>query len=363
MKILFLIDTLYFGGKERQLVEVLKGLQAHGDIEAQLVVLSDKVYYSYVEDLGVKIHLIPRRSKKDISVVFKLMKICRQFQPDILHSWESMCSVYATPVAKLLGVTFVNGIIRNAPMHIRPFGKLWLRTKLTFPFSDVIVANSAAGLQAYGVSSDRGRFVHNGFDMNRVKKLQNPEVVRKRLCIKTKRTVGMVGKFNHKKDYKTYLTAAQRIVEQHPDVTFLAVGDGEFFDRSRAGIPEGLRERIIFTGKQKDVESVVNIFDIAVLATYTEGISNAIMEYMALAKPVVATDGGGTSELVLHEKTGFLVRRSDVDDLCEKIVYLLAHPQEAAGMGQRGRERILKEFNLKKMINSYISLYHMSTIN
>ena len=84
---------------------------------------------------------------------------------------------------------------------------------------------------------------------------------------------------------------------------------------------------IYFLGNQKDVESIVNICDIGVLMTnnlvHQEGVSNSILEYMAFSKPVIASKGGGTSEIVIPEETGFLINPFDVNDLAKKIVYLL----------------------------------------
>ena len=77
-------------------------------------------------------------------------------------------------------------------------------------------------------------------------------------------------------------------------------------------IAPGHKEKFIFTGRQSNVESIINCFDVAVLATIIVGISNAAMEYMPLEKPVIVTEGGGTSELVKDEVTGYLVREGNV---------------------------------------------------
>ena len=92
--------------------------------------------------------------------------------------------------------------------------------------------------------------------------------------------------------------------------------------------------------------------------TNGEGISNAIMEYMALGKPVIATDSGGTGELVVNNITGFLVQDNDVAELEKKIDLLLDDERIARDMGVAGQLRIKEEFNLEKMTSSYISLYN-----
>jgi glycosyltransferase involved in cell wall biosynthesis len=127
--------------------------------------------------------------------------------------------------------------------------------------------------------------------------------------------------------------------------------------RALAGEMEN--ETVFFPGRieTKQVESIVNVFDIGVLATFTEGISNSVMEYMMLGKPVIATDCDGTRELVIHQDTGFLVPRSDAEALAARIGQLLDDPLLGAEMGARGRTRIEREFSLQRMTDEFCGLF------
>ena len=105
----------------------------------------------------------------------------------------------------------------------------------------------------------------------------------------------------------------------------------------------------------------MNIFDIGVLLSnpdiHGEGISNSIMEYMALGKPVIASIGGGTSEIVLDGETGFLIEPKNPKQLAERIDYLLSNQTVAKKMGESGRKRIQQHFSLDKMVNETYNLY------
>lgn len=358
MKILHLIDSLASGGKERQLVELLKGLSIHKDIVCELAIMSHNIHYIAINNLNMKTHCLIRKNKKDLRILIQLYNICKEFEPDIIHTWESMASIYAVPIAKILGIKFINGMIRDAPSKLNLFGKAWIRSKLTFPFSDVIVANSYAGLNSYRVTSKKGACIHNGFDSHRIKDLQDKDIVKAQLNVNSERVVGMVASFSRKKDYETYISAAQMILENHNDVTFLAIGDGENLSKCKKLVRPRFQSKVKFLGKQNNVESLISIFDIGVLATYSEGISNSIIEYMALGKPVVASDSRGTKELVLDGTTGFLVSPGDVKHMCIKIIRLLENTDLAIKMGHAGKDRISTFFNLDKMTTSYIDLYH-----
>ena len=111
----------------------------------------------------------------------------------------------------------------------------------------------------------------------------------------------MVAGFDKRKDFATLIEAAIDICRERSDLVFMFVGGGPDWELLRSRVPQSMiNNQIIFTGKRTDVESVIQIFDIGLLITFYEGISNSIIEYMALGKPVIATDGGGTSEIIIR---------------------------------------------------------------
>jgi len=361
MKILHFTDSLRSGGKERQIVECLKGLSNRKDVVCELAIMDHDIHYTAVHDLNIKIHFLIRKIKKDPEILIKLYKICKKFKPDIIHAWEAMASIYAVPIAKILRIKLINGMIRDAKPKLTHFDKTWTRSKLAFSFSDVIVSNSYAGLKCYHAPSAKSLCIHNGFDFERIRNLEKKETVKSRFNINTEKVVGMVASFTENKDYKTFISAAQMILEEKENVTFLAIGDGKNFEKCKKLVQYRFKEKIKFLGKKKDIESIVNLFHVGILATDTrvhgEGISNTIMEYMALGKPVIATRDSGTMELVLDKKTGFLVNGSDEKEMYRKIKKLLEDEDLAMRMGNEGKERIYTKFNLEKMINSFVCLY------
>ena len=272
-----------------------------------------------------------------------------------------MTAIFAYPSVKLMNIKLVNGNIANAPHNLKIWDKELFRAKLTFPYSDVIIGNSEAGLKAYYAPKSKSMCIHNGFDFNRITELKDREEIKKQFQIKTKYTVAKIAAFTNRKDYKTYIEAALKVVRMHDNVTFLGIGDGPKLEEMKELVPDKFKDRILFTGPQFDVESIINVIDIGVLSTnidiHGEGISNSIMEYMVLGKPVVATEGGGTNEIVVDKKTGFLVPPKSPDIFAEKMQYLLNNPEDAKRMGEAGRQRIYDHFNLDKMTEIYYQLY------
>lgn len=339
----------------------MRGLFAHRDIESFVAITDeDKVRYE-IEPGHAQVIQLVRRRKRDLRLFKSLYELVSNLKIDIVHSWSPMCSVYAAPVSKLCGTAFVNGFVRDAPPNVKLWNKHYLMGKLTIPFSDVVVANSRAGLAAYHVPERKGLSIYNGFNPARILNLTDEAELRGMLGITTPHIVGMVANFTPRKDYATFIEMACRICYLRDDVTFLAVGTGETLRKVRDGVPPEHWPRIRFLGQRKDIESVANLFTVGVLASnsrlHGEGISNAITECMALSKPIVATNDGGTPELVLEGQTGFLVPSNDAGALTDRVLKLLNSRGLANQFGMEGRRRIETAFSLDTMTNAYLCLY------
>lgn len=357
MKILMLIDSLVKGGRERRMIELLKGFAKYEDLEIAIVLFSKTVEYPEVYDVKLPIYFLERKPKKDPRVFLRLYQVCKKEQPDIIHSWGTMPSIYAIPAAKILGLKFINASIANAPDQIGWRDSDFFRSKITYPFCDAVVGNSQAGLTAYQAPASKRFCFYNGFDFNRISALKSPEGMKAKYHILPGLVTGMVGAFFDRKDYQTYITAAINYLKDRQDMTFLAIGDGPNLQAFKDQVPSEFKDRIIFTGMIDEVESLVNIFDIGVLSTYTEGISNSIMEYMVLGKPVIATDGGGTKELVVNGETGYLIPQKNPAVLYKKIDRLSKSIELRTKFGTNGQLRIHKLFTLERMEQDYYSLY------
>lgn len=358
MKVLFFINGLSAGGKERRLVELMKGIKKDPSINFELAVMSRDIHYTELFDLGIKIHFLIRRSKKDISIFKRLYALCKAIKPDILHCWDSMTAIYAAPVCRLLGIKLANGMVVGVPNKKRNLlDSAYRRSRMTFPFSDIIIGNSRAGLVAYHASEKKSICIHNGFNFDRLNQLEPVATLKDKLEIKTAYLIGMVASFSAYKDYKTFFEAAQMLLQKRADVTFIVIGSKTESDEAKKMIQDQYTEHFKLLGKRTDVESLVNLLDICVLSTFTEGISNSILEYMALGKPVIATDGGGTKEIVLDGDTGFLIKPANPKELAYKMNILLEDHSLRLKMGSAGKKRVQEHFSIDSMIKSYVSIY------
>lgn len=362
--ILFLIDSMTSGGKERRLTELMKRLCGYPDIKFELAVMSKEIHYQEVFDLKIPIHYILRKRKKDLSVFSKFYKLCKETKPDIVHCWDGMTAIYISPICKILKIKLVNGMIVDTPIHFNFLNQSWIRSKLTFPFSDMIIGNSEAGLKAYKAPKKKAVCIYNGIDISRFENLKDPKILLKEIFGEESAgdfIIGMVAAFEDRKDYKTLVEAALILIESEPNIRFVLVGTGKNFNEIDKSIPIHLKNKILLLGKRSDVESIVNIFDIGVLLTnskvHGEGISNSILEYMALSKPVIATKGGGTNELVSDQINGYLIDTESINQLVDRITFLKSKAQLRNEIGKNGKSLIIGNFNANLMTRNYVSQY------
>ncbi|MCF6296966.1 MAG: glycosyltransferase, partial [Flavobacteriaceae bacterium] len=201
MKILYIIESLRSGGKERRLVSLIKELKLKNNFEIEIIILSDNIHYKEIYDLNIKIHFLKRNIKKDLKLIFKFNTILKKIKPNIVHCWDNIAAIHFGPICKLKSIPFINSMISTAPPKLPLFSKRLISNAISYPFSDVILTNSKAGLNSFRVPDNKKKFIYNGFDFNRVKVKKLKELVKKELSIKSEKVIGMTASFSDKKDY------------------------------------------------------------------------------------------------------------------------------------------------------------------
>jgi len=361
IRVSLLIGSLGAGGKERQLLYLIQSLSK--EYPVQLIVFREDIFYQEIRNCPISLTVINRKDRYSIKTIAKVYKELSRFKPDVVHTWGNVFHCIALPYLGTHKVKIINGSIRYAGKIKKKFITKILQ-KIAFASSHTIVSNSRAGLSVENLlSSTKADMIYNGFDLNSYAKDQFtlPDDIENRIN-KFQTSVTMVGRFFALKDYLTFVRAAKIVARNHPETAFFCIGDGPHRLPAEEEAGPLKDQNIFFLGKRDDVQQIIRAFDIGVMLNNTnghaEGISNAIMEYMAAGLPVVATNAGGTPELVKDNESGFLVPAFDPEIAASRIMTLLKDEKKRKRMGQRGQEIIENDFNIDKMASAYIALYN-----
>jgi glycosyltransferase involved in cell wall biosynthesis len=360
MRILFFIESLGSGGKERRLVELVSSLTRTSVYECMIVVMSEEDHYYKRLPKSVVIQVIRKgRFRKDISIFRKFYKVCRSFGPDIIHVWGNMPAFYVLPSAIKLHIPLVNSQITDSQGITlnKPFS--FLIAKMNFKYAKVVTSNSCSGMTAYGFDRNRVKVIYNGVSMDRFNIVKDVESIKNEFNIKTKYSIVMVGSFTEYKNFDLFIDAAKYYQKRRRDLTFIAIGSGYNFEHIKHRTIKEEIHNVLLTGAITNVEELVSICDIGILLSpFGEGISNAVVEYMALRKPVIASNKGGNAELVVNNKNGILIKEDTLLEMTQAIDLLLADENLRKEFGQNNREKIEKQFTVELMTNEFIKVYN-----
>lgn len=359
MNILFICDGLPLGGKERRFIQLVKGLNRKDYGHLYLLMLREVLAYDYIYDYSINIKVIRRDEEGFWGEFYGFIKDLR---PDIIQTWDFMPMVYYCLIAPTLRYPHSYSISAAADCnyHLFPLKKKFFY-QWAYLLADKIIGNSEAGLDNYKVPQSKRVCIYNGFDYNRLEKDKDVDI-RKELNITTKYVVSMMARFSKTKDWSMFLNSSMQLINNSIDVTFLAVGNGETLDEMIKSVPDKYAARIRFLGKRNDVEAILRSTDISVLCTnadvHGEGISNSILESFAFGVPVIATEGGGTSEIVENNYNGVLVQSHNINQLSRAIISLLNDKKKLSTLGKNAMLTVCNKFSLEKSTDRYVEIFN-----
>jgi len=170
--------------------------------------------------------------------------------------------------------------------------------------------------------------------------------------------VGTVGRLEQRKGQDVLLAAVERLKARRPAPQLLVVGDGPTAgDLRKRAEALGVTKLVRFTGTLDDVRPALAAIDVFTLPSREEGMSNALMEAMAAAKPIVATDVGGNGEVLERGRLGVLVPSDDALALADGVAALLDDPARAAALGGAARDHVTARWGARAMVGELEAFY------
>lgn len=292
----------------------------------------------------------------------RLYLLARRKNVEIIHTFFEKSEVFGWLIAKFTGIPVWITSFRDLGFKRNKIFRQIFRFSIRDCKKCVAVCDAVKDQMVLQerVSPEKIEVIYNGLDLPAFNRTFKDNRLRKEINLDAKIVlIGMVANFHHEiKGHIYFLEAAKIVLQKTQDVEFCIVGDGYLRSKYEQMASDlKIEKKIHFLGKRGDVPTILTSLDIAVLSSTSEGLSNAILESMAAAKPVVATRVGGNSELVIDGGTGFLVQSENSEALAEAILRLYQDPERAIAMGEAGRKLIREKFTIKSMVNSYEQLY------
>lgn len=242
-------------------------------------------------------------------------------------------------------------------------GKTYTQTlgKLIFNFCDKLVVlsnNLAEDSKKIGISPKKVCVIPNGINFNQFSPEVDGTEIRKKLNITdNEKVILFVGRLSLVKRVDILIDVIKRLSEEGLQVKAVIIGDGEYRDYYHK-LAES-NNNIIFTGSisHSEIQKYFAMADVFMLPSLSEGLPNVLLEVAACAKPIVATNTGGISDIVIHGKTGFLVEHGDLDAFIEYVRLILNDEELSKKLGNNAYEHVRKEFDWSVIIKKYEQVY------
>ena len=370
LKVLHLIGSFHQGGSERQALQLARLLHRDATYDVRLASIDPSgSLREHAESLGLgEIPSYPLTSFYNWQFLVQLRRFAAHLtnsEISVVHTHDFYTNIFGMAAAALAGVPVRIASRRDLGM-IRSSAQCFVEQN-AYRLAHRVIANSEAvrrQLIEEGVPARKIAVIYNGQDLERV--TVSPGLDRKNVLAalglgraSDPRVVLIVANFRLAvKDQGTFLRAAQRVQQQMPNTLFVLAGEGDLQDSMRKLAEElGLKDSAAFIGRCDRIGELLAVSDVCVLSSRSEGFSNAILEYMAAGRPVVATDVGGAGESIIEGETGFLVPAGDDAIMAQRILTLLESEDKANQMGRRGRDRVEQNFSLQRQLERTQEVY------
>lgn len=350
LRVAIVIDQLAVAGSEIQMLRLSQGLRALGH-HVDILVLGSIANSSDVEVLrtasaGVAIHPSDRGQARTAWAIIRYLRLSR---PDIIYGVMTRSSALVTISRPALGKSRV--LVAQRYMLGEVSGWRWLVRRLPQVLADGVVTNSAAAAKEFRQRPLTRRkpicVVQNALSDAAL------EVVQPLSTDSTLPVVACLANLRSPKGHTCLLEAAALLERRGRPVVLSLVGSGELEDELRRYASQ-LGVDVRWMGRVEDPRGILASADIVVQASHSEGMPNAVLEAMAQGKPVVATDVGGTGEILTG--VGLLVRAGSPKALADGIEYLLSNPAEAQRMGKKARDRA-KHFSVAAAAQGHLDCF------
>lgn len=361
MRVLFVEHKQVFGGGQVALLNLLRAWRAaQVEIEPVVVCSPTAALVPRLRTEGIPFHTlnfgaiektrgVAANLIRRIRPTMQLVSLMRRLQTQIVYANGAYSFLAAVGAAKLLRVPII-WIEHNTTLpNSRVLGQMIRQADHIIAVTNVIRDQFVSLVPK---AQTKLTVIYNGVDPDEFRTADAPSLHARAAFGWSEQNmiVGTVSRLAPEKGVNYFVEAAAIVLREFPTARFLVVGEGEEREKLRTEIERlEIRDWVCLAGFREDVPELLSTMDVFVLASLEEAFPISILEAMAAARPVVATDVGGVREAVIDGETGFVVPPRDAGALARAVSDLLRDDQKRRAFGQAGRTRVVEHFTLAQM--------------
>ncbi len=359
INVLHLINELEYGGAEVLLLDFARHFNREKLNLFVAFLDGEGTLRGAIESQGVRVFDLSLKGRKNPLVFFSILRLIKKLDIDVVNTHLVMASVIGSAAAKASKVkVLVTTRHYDYNKEIKSLRFKLDRLMAKYPDCLVVVSRETKRIvkQEEKLKVKQIQVIYNGTDVdyfNPLKKSQSK-------LDTSPKIIGSIGRLTTQKGYDKFIKIISKLVHNGARINAEIIGVGEDYQRlveqSKA---MGVSENVHFCGRlsRERVKEKLSLWDIFMLTSNWEAFGIVTTEAMAMELPVVVSKVGGLTEIVRDGIDGFLVESGDIDGFAEKVSYLLENPESAMEMGRNARQRVIENFSIQKMVNSYQRLY------
>lgn len=351
-RVCLVVGQLGLGGLEKQAFLLATGL-ARRRFEVSVISLSaGGVWADQFAGAGLLVIQLERRRHFEMRRLVALVRALRAIRPDLVYSFNYPTTVYARVAGLLASVPVL--ITGQRSVYMTPVEGILER--ILVRLTECVIGNAEAVrrnlVERIGLPARKVITIHNAIEAVERPGPRERGSARRALGLEEDSCViGTIARLDERKNLSMMIEVAALCGDATTEIRFCAIGGGPREDSLRAEIRDrGLDDTFLLAGPRESAHELLPAFDIFVLTSRYEGLPNAVMEAMASGLPCVCTNVGGCRELVEEGLSGYLVPAGDAAAMAGRVCELLRDPALRERMGSRGRDRILRDFSVARLV-------------
>lgn len=360
-----MLSSIAMGGAERNIVSVLPYLQRNG-VNIDLVTLTTRWDSPLADEFvqtGIRRINMQARRMVDPDAWGRFVKLLRDGKYDVVHSQDQDSNIYNALAHLRHKQTTV--MTRHVLEEASDSWKENVRARMLLVAArvgfDRVIAVSEATRQRFAVQTglplNKIETIYNGIHLEQFATRDQRDATRAQLGWKPEeKIIIMVAVLRRGKGHEILFDAVPALRQRCPSARIKLVGDGQLHEALSAAA-QPYADVVEFMGQRMDVAQLLGAADVLVLPSWSEALPTVLIEAGAASLPAVATDVGGTSEIVEDGVTGWIVPPGDAVSLADRIAHVIEHPEESRHMGERAAERVNRLFSFDQQAARTVDLY------